>query len=396
MKILVHDYVGHPFQVQLSRALAARDHIVRHLFSASFQSPRGALERRDGDPAGFEVGGITIGEAISKYSYLKRFRQERRYAALLSKEIERFDPDVVISSNTPLDVQAVLIRQCRTRQRRFIYWLQDLYGEAVGRVLRRRIPVFWRVVAARYRRLEQGLLASSDAIVMITEDFQRAIDWKRTRREVVHVIENWAPLDELPPRPKDNPWSRRYGLADRPCVLYSGTLGLKHNPDLLFRLAWELRAGDSNAVVVVVSEGAGAEWLKARKAEVKLDNLLILDYQPFADMPDVLASADVLTAILEPDAGVYSVPSKVLTYLCAGRPLVLAVPGENLSAKIVKGADAGTVVDPRDASAFANACIELLRDPVERDRLGRNARAYAEKTFDIQSITDAFERIILA
>ncbi len=29
MKILVHDYAGHPFQVQLSRALAQRGHQVR-------------------------------------------------------------------------------------------------------------------------------------------------------------------------------------------------------------------------------------------------------------------------------------------------------------------------------------------------------------------------------
>ena len=35
MKIIVHDYAGHPFQVQLSRRLASRGHEVLHLYCAS-------------------------------------------------------------------------------------------------------------------------------------------------------------------------------------------------------------------------------------------------------------------------------------------------------------------------------------------------------------------------
>ena len=45
-RILVHDYAGHPFQVQLSRELAARGHSVLHVHSASVQTPQGALVRR--------------------------------------------------------------------------------------------------------------------------------------------------------------------------------------------------------------------------------------------------------------------------------------------------------------------------------------------------------------
>ena len=55
-------------------------------------------------------------------------------------------------------------------------------------------------------------------------------------------------------------------------------------------------------------------------------SLRCLGFQPFEVLPDVLGSADVLVAILEPDAGVFSVPSKVLSYFCAGRPVLLAVP----------------------------------------------------------------------
>jgi putative colanic acid biosynthesis glycosyltransferase WcaI len=109
----------------------------------------------------------------------------------------------------------------------------------------------------------------------------------------------------------------------------------------------------------------------------------------------VLGSADVLTAILEPDAGVFSVPSKVLTYLCARRPLLLAVPAENLAAKIVDQNKAGLVVDPKDVQSFLKSADRLRREERQREIFANNARAYAESHFEIQAIADKFENFLL-
>ena len=43
MRILVHDYSGHPFQVQLSRELSRRGHDVTHSFSEVYVSGKGHL-----------------------------------------------------------------------------------------------------------------------------------------------------------------------------------------------------------------------------------------------------------------------------------------------------------------------------------------------------------------
>ena len=143
---------------------------------------------------------------------------------------------------------------------------------------------------------------------------------------------------------------------------YSGTLGLKHNPELLVKLAERFRLQD-DVVVVVVSQGLGRAYLEKRKSELGLTNLRLFDFQPFDVLPDVVATGDVLLGIIEKEAGLYSVPSKVLTYLCAGRPLLLAVPSTNLAAKIVKQNCAGIVVEPNDAVGFMNAAQELLIHP---------------------------------
>jgi glycosyltransferase involved in cell wall biosynthesis len=111
-------------------------------------------------------------------------------------------------------------------------------------------------------------------------------------------------------------------------------------------------------------------------------------------MADVFASADVLVAILEPDAGVFCVPSKVLSYLCAERPVLAAIPRENLAARIVASTRSGLVAEPADAAGFLRAAERLCDSPKLRARCGRRARRYAEERFDFDRICSQFERIL--
>ena len=143
-----------------------------------------------------------------------------------------------------------------------------------------------------------------------------------------------------------------------------------------------------------MAEGHGADWLRAQQAAAPNPRLHLHGYQPYADLPDVLGTADVLVALLEPDAGVFSVPSKVLTYHCAGRAMVAALPAQNLSARLVVEAGSGRVVAPGDTTGFVAACEGLIADPATARRMGRNARLYAERNFPIEGIADRFSSAI--
>jgi glycosyltransferase involved in cell wall biosynthesis len=242
------------------------------------------------------------------------------------------------------------------------------------------------------------MLKASDQIVIISEDFRPILERWGIDRDRTTVVENWAGLDEIEPGPRHNDWSREHGLDDSVVVLYAGTLGLKHNPNLLLQLAVRF-AGDEGADerdlrVVVISEGLGADWLAEQKRDLGLDNLVLLPFQPYDQLPATLASADVLVAILEPEAGVFSVPSKVLTYHCAGRPILGSIPRENLAARIIEREGSGAVTEPGDVDAFVDAAVRLLEDEPLRKDMGERARTYAEKAFDIDRIGNEFETVL--
>lgn len=389
MRILIHDFAGHPFQVQLSRALAQRGHTVLHAYCASLPTTPQAMAVQPDDPDTLEVRGLALSTPIDKQAFVRRWRQERAYGRLASAALRDFLPDVVLSANTPLDAQRHLLKASREVNARFVFWVQDLIGLAAERLLREKVPLVGALVGAHYAQMERSLLERSDALVLITDDFREAVPSIRTHADV-QVIPNWAPLDEVPTQPRDNPWAQAQGLSDSLRFVYSGTLGMKHNPALLLGLAERF----PEAEVLVISQGAGSEWLRVRQDSVP--NLRLLPFQPFEDLPEVLGAADVLVAVLEPDAGVFSVPSKVLTYLCAGRPLLLGVPPENLAARIVSENNAGLVVPPNDGEAFVHAAETLAHDAARRERFGANARTYAERHFDIEAIADRFEGVLAA
>ncbi len=393
MRIMLHDFSGHPFQIQLSRSLAKRGHSVSHRYCGSLVGPQGAITKSVDDPETFDISPVSIDGTLDRQSLAKRRLQEIEYGRKLVHEFHSISPDVVISANTPLDAQKQLLRACKKRNTKFIFWLQDLIGVGTHRVLRKKWIGLGAAVGRHFVQFEADLLRQSDAVIGIAHSFENILRQYRVAEEGIHTIENWADLTEIEPRPQDNQWTVDQALADKICLVYSGTLGMKHNPELLLRLAVNFRT-NSSVRVVVISEGSGRNWLEEKKHHLSLDNLILLDYQPFDQLSNVFGSATVLLAILEPDAGVFSVPSKVLSYHCAHRPLLLAVPTENLAADIVARERSGLVVDPDDIDGFIKAADRLINDEELRSNLADNASRYAHDHFDIEPITDRFLKVI--
>jgi glycosyltransferase involved in cell wall biosynthesis len=393
MRILVHDYVGHPFQVQLSRELARRGHAVLHLYCNSFVTPHGDLARHDDDPPGFDSRGIAVSQTIPKTSFVKRLRLEAEYRRSLIAECAAFGPEVILSANTPSIVQHGLARWCRRHNVRLVSWIQDIYGLAAYRLLSRKLPGIGHIVGKLFIALDKSSARQSAAVVVITADFRDVFTGWGVDPAHVHVIQNWAPLESMPTRARENDWSSEQKLGDGVRFLYAGTLAMKHNPALLLELARVLDR-DKSGELIVVSEGAGVDWLAEQARVAGIHALRCLGFQSFEALPDVLGSADVLVAILEPDAGVFSVPSKVLSYFCAGRAVLLAVPKKNLAAKITFESGAGHVVDPDDIIGFCAAAERLIDEPELRSKLGQAGRRYAESHFDIHRIGDQFELIL--
>lgn len=393
LKLFVHEYSGHAFGVQLARELARQGHSVTHAYSAAIESPRGAVERRPDDPDDLRILPIGLAGSLNKYDFFHRVIEERRYGHALADAILAAAPDAVILSTTPNDVLDVL-RERLPPSLRVIWWLQDIYSMGIRSVLNRKLPFAGNAVGAIYRGKERRFAARADHVVAITPDFIPFLERLGVPRTKITVIENWASPVELAPLPPDNDWAREHGLWGKRIVLYSGTLGLKHDPAILADAAEHFqRDGRDDIAMVVVTQGLGADFLRAEREKRGLHNLMVLPWQPYERLAEMLSCAEILTAIIEPDAGLFSVPSKILSCFCVARPVVAAIPADNLAARMISQAGAGFVVAPGDRRAFIAKLDQLLADPALGRSLGAKGREYAEAKFRIDQIAAKFEAL---
>ncbi|HEX3339187.1 MAG TPA: glycosyltransferase family 4 protein [Pseudolabrys sp.] len=388
MKLILHEMATYTHRQELAKALASRGHEVSYLYcpSASTPSRRSLCFTPDDDVI---VVPVELGAEFAKWQLVKRFLQERVYGARVSSVIASRRPDLVISGNSPIAIQAAIQKTCRGSGTPFLFWLEDVYSIGIKSVLSK-VPVIGASIAAGYALLERRVAQQSNGIVAISDDFRDlAVEWGVDPARIA-VVENWGVIPPDPLPPKDNDWAAQHGLADKRVLLYSGTLGFKHNPQLFLELATEFHRED-DVCVVVISEGYGAEWLSLRGRE--FPQLVLLPYQSAENYHKALAAADVLVAILDPSAAKYSVPSKILSYMTAGRPILAAIPADNLAARTIKAACAGLIVEPQNSAELRRAARSLVEDEECRKRLGAAGLAYARANFDIYAVAARFEEL---
>lgn len=369
--LLLSDYAGHAFSYELAVAVnRSAGPTTAYSFCSSLVSPKGKMSEDD-----CLLLPVSSGKSFERYNLFRRAVAELRYGAGTARAVWRTRPQAHVVCNMPLVALLVIWLLTIPLRSRLVVWFQDVQsGLATGLLGESRVT---RAISV----LESFLLRRASRVIAISSELAEEALRRGVAAESLGIMENWAPIESIDVRPKDNPWSRAHDAHDRLTFLYSGTLARKHNPALLVDLARTLRAVGGQ--VIVVSEGEGSDWLRAERSTAgDLDNLRILPYQPFDQLPDVVGAADVLIVLLEPLAAPFSVPSKTLTYLCAGRAILGSILADNTAGRMIReGAGAGVVVDPADVDGFEAAALTLATDAELRHRLGQSGRSFAEEHF---------------
>jgi glycosyltransferase involved in cell wall biosynthesis len=125
-----------------------------------------------------------------------------------------------------------------------------------------------------------------------------------------------------------------------------------------------------------------------------LDNVRFLPMQPREKYPEVLHASDVCLVTLHKKVKTPVVPSKILSIMVAGRPVVAAMNLDEDGPCLIAEAGCGLCVPPEDPQALAEAVLKLYHDPSLREELGRNGRRYAEAHLSLQACVGRYEELL--
>ena len=280
----------------------------------------------------------------------------------------------------------------KMKRARFVVEVRDLWPAIfveLGVLTNRR-------VIALLERLELAAYAVADQVVVVSEGFRADLIRRGVPPVKVHTIRNGVDAARFAVATgAERDWRARLGAGTGDClVLYAGTHGISQALPAIADAAALVAAGPGGASVrfAFVGDGADKRRLERRVAELGLQNTVLLPGVPHAEMPGLLAAADICLVPLR-DVPLFAtfIPSKMFECLAAGKPVVGSVTGE--AAQIIAEAG-GVVVPPEDSGALAAAIGALAADGELRAVMGKAGRTFAEQRCDRAALARQYRKIL--
>ena len=304
----------------------------------------------------------------------------------------RGKPDMVFGAMQPLSVGAVLPVVAKLKGAKLVFNIQDLHPDAQIKLglLKNRLLI--RLL----KGLERYGYRSANGLSVICDDFKAHCMAEGVEERRIAVIRNWIDLDEIKPGPRLNAFRSELGLTEQDFViLFAGTIGLASGADVLPDLAERLIA-EADIKLVIVGEGELLSTIKESAEERGLGNMIFRPFQPRERLGEVQAIADVSVVTIRPGSEQMSVPSKVLGYMAAARPVLVAAEKKSETARFIVESRAGVIVPPGDPGAIASAVLEMRARPREAAEMGCSGRRFLERNLSREHIGQLYHEFFLS
>lgn len=276
----------------------------------------------------------------------------------------------------------------RAKGARFVLNVQDLYPD---------VPVQTGQLTngaaiAILRRLERFMYEKAGHVSVISEGFRRTLRDREVPEERVSVVPNFVDTRFIRPLPKNNPFARRHGLADRFVVSHAGNVGFAYDLGTMIEAAEVLR-DHPEILFLIVGNGVARDELSERVRRKGLENVRFLPFQSREDLPWLRAASDVQVALYRSGAGHNSMPSKVYEIMASGRPLIASAdPGTDLQ-RFVEETGCGVCLEPEKVEPLTEAVLRFRDDVAGRERMGRRGRQIVETDFSREAVVQRYDEI---
>lgn len=293
------------------------------------------------------------------------------------RAFENSDVSLVYSSPATAALPAMVAR--RLSGIPFVLLIQDLWPDSVfasgflakGLVTRTANALISTFVTWTYSRASH--------IVVISPGMVDVLESRGVPREKISLVYNWVDESVYSPRPRSSALRDRIGLdSEDYIVLYAGNHGAAQGLSHLIE-AIALIPEHRRCHAVLVGDGVEKRALENLAATVAPGRVHFLGPRPSADIPHLMASADIqFISLADEPLFHHTMPSKVQSTLASGVPSIVAVPGD--AARVVGHAGAGFVATPGDSRSIAEAIMRSQdAGPVERQTMGSAARRLYEE-----------------
>jgi len=317
--------------------------------------------------------GNGIGRVRNMASFVSRlFRESKRVGRL-------FKPDVVIASSTyPMDIWPAH-RIAKLAKAKLVFEVHDLWPLSpmeLGGMSK------WHPFIILVQAAERHAYRHADVVVSMLPNVREYMESRGMASHKLHIVPNgidpaeWsADSPALQDATKDVlSGLRAQGLS---IVGYAGTHGVANALDIFLDAAKLMHA--EKIAFVLVGGGPNKSALQKRVQTEDLHNVYVMDSVKKEQIPALLQWFDVsyIGAHRQPLYRFGIGPNKLMDYMMAGRPILMAIESGN---DPVGEANCGMTIKPEDPQAVTQGirCLLALSE-YERKEMGQRGREFVLK-----------------
>ena len=164
-------------------------------------------------------------------------------------------------------------------------------------------------------------------------------------------------------------------------AVYAGNIGRASGVEVCLEAFQYISSNDD---IYLLIAGEGSQLNACRELATKIGINRIKFHSPWllSETSAVLSAADCLLLPTQGRQSLASVPSKMISYLSAARPIIALSLAQSETFRTIEKAGCGRVLPPGAPAQLAEALCDFHALPrSERERMGQAGREYALTTF---------------
>ena len=186
--------------------------------------------------------------------------------------------------------------------------------------------------------------------------------------------------------PNPLPFGLLDDLSKQFSIVFAGNIGRAQSCGTIIEAA-KLLQSNCDIKIFLIGDGSQSSFIRDQIERFKLTNIVMTGFIHPALMPSVYSASSALLLTLSDNLALSStVPSKLQSYLHAGKPIIASINGD--AAEIIISANAGFVCPAEKPDQLASLICDLHRmPPSNRAALGINAQKFFDSHFGVSATT---------
>lgn len=351
------------------------------------------LWSRDSRSKGYKT--IRCFATLSQRSTLLNRFTENISFGISSGLASMFSPkaDVMYTNTWPIFATGIIFWVARLRRIPLVISVQDVYPESL--IAQKRISP--RSYFARFlHSIDRYIARNCRSVIVISDNFASTYHKAGISNNQIHVVPNWGDPNTVITN-TDTAKTLRNELKipeESFLCVYAGNIGMASGVDTCID-AFQYFTPEEDHYLLIAGEGSQLAASKNLAARISTNRIRFLSPWPADKTSAVLSAADCFLLPTRGKQSLASVPSKMISYLFAGKPIISGCLSQSETADTIKKAKCGIILNPADPEGLSTAIVHMRSLPEsERDRMGQSGKSFALNNFASNTCLPRIESVL--